>query len=890
MNDIENTCKWRTEKVILQTSLAPRSTVMAALDHRPPFTLPGWFTSEIRERSYEVIILENEFLVVTLLPELGFHMHQMYLKGTGLDLFLVNETIQSVPVSKGFVCLPGGLQFDTLKDASSSLLPSAWRVNTDVPGEVTAWMNGTDRMNSLHWAVGFRLRRGWRALQTEVRIHNTGTNVQACWPVWRATMPWSESLRPVPVGAPPPETTGFRDGIATQFGDLMEGSSRTLKSSSPVRRTWFGVYDEERDAGVIHVSGSKRASAAWMGDPNSLAPPAFENGRPAAQNYIPFEVGLETGLDVQPGERVSWKDTWVPFAGMGCPCAVDSPVVVSLSLPRKPSSTGGQPVDSIPFDFSDPDLHEKAAEADDWMISITAWKETAPVYMALEQNGLTIWSDRLALSPGQVERAALSLSREQDHSLSLLLGRSEIDTNTKHSESAGHSKPDMLSFPIEMGRPPAHLQRLVEVHESRAASGLREAINPMDIAVMFGSVLALYHFGLQSLETGQHEAAQAWFWRAAECPPSLEIPCSVRDGAALNAALDALPSHGSPNYYRGLWELAHDGPLWARPFLERAFECGPPWSEFPPLLLALAQCLSHSSLSGSETSPDSMADNLRAATLLDRAIAAGPEDVDLLLERDRLSELMLENAAARLARLAAAPSSAHSTSDIALLMAHLYLQVGDFDQAIEILEFLATAGGVQEALSLRRDALLGRALRLMVQWEMEPALEDIERALEGPAPFSTGGKPAIPQAELLWWAGLCCYRMGRSYHAQGYWQGAAAARAPGASIHAVCKALATGALGGTAQSQGMLEAIVDTTTGSEEFTDPAPASHHFPTELDARETSPSKSALARALALHALGETRAAQMRLEILMTESPNDLRLDWYRQVAAAGLLNRI
>nr|MDQ2732614.1 tetratricopeptide repeat protein [Armatimonadota bacterium] len=742
---------------------------------------------------------------------------------------------------------------------------------------------------------GFRLSRGSRALETEVHVHNTGTTSQECWPVWRATVPWSDSLQTIPMAAAPLHSTGSSPGPFAIRDRGSENGSPVPESLEPVKLEWSGVYDEERDAGFILVGNSGRMSPPLLGVPHTLLQPDAATQLSIGQTCVPLVFVPIAGSHVAPGEWVSWNDTWVPFAGIGCPCAVDSPVLVSLSPAPEPPAATHQPMDAAAFDFGEPD--ENAAEVETCTIAVTAWKPTPPVHIGLEQNKELIWSDLLALSPGKVERLTVSLSPEWDHSMSLVPERPNHEGDGDDPRDVEHLQAEMLSFSTEIVPPPAHLERLLQVHESRAAKGLRDAIDPSEVAAIFGSVLALYHYGLQSLEHGQEEEALTWFRRAAECPPGMEVPCSVRDGEAIAAAQYALPSHGSPNYYCGLWLLVRGDIELAHECLERAFQSGSPWSEHPPLLSALSKCLWRSSLPGSETAPEGAMDNsTRAVMLLDRAMAADREDVDLLLERDTVGELLSEAAAERLTRLEVAPLSVRSINDVAKRTTLLLLQVGDFDRAIELLELHSAAGTAQELLRLRRDAHLGRALRLMVQWDMEPALEDIERALDSTSPFGPGGKSSHPQAELLWWAGLCCYRMGRNFHAQGYWQGVAAARAPSASIHAFCKALATGALGGTSQSLGLLEAIREL-TASDEAWDSAgdifssnPFSEQFLPQPDSPSAAPSEAALSSALALYVLGDTRAAEMRLELLATESPANLRVEWYRQAAAAGLLERI
>ena len=105
--------------------------------------------------------LENEYLRVLILPELGGRVHTVVDRTTGRDLFYRNSVIKPALVGLTGPWISGGIEFNWPQHhRPGTYLPMDWHIEHEADGSVTAWCSDRDpfeRMRSVH---GVQLRPG----------------------------------------------------------------------------------------------------------------------------------------------------------------------------------------------------------------------------------------------------------------------------------------------------------------------------------------------------------------------------------------------------------------------------------------------------------------------------------------------------------------------------------------------------------------------------------------------------------------------------------------------------------------------------------------------------------------------------------------------------------
>ena len=124
-------------------------------------------------REWDAVHLENEYVRLVVLPELGGRIHVGYDKVTGYDFFYRNNVIKPALVGLAGPWISGGVEFNWPQHhRPATYLPVETSIETDDDGTVTLWCHDHDpfaRMSAQH---GVRLRPGSSVVELAVRLHN----------------------------------------------------------------------------------------------------------------------------------------------------------------------------------------------------------------------------------------------------------------------------------------------------------------------------------------------------------------------------------------------------------------------------------------------------------------------------------------------------------------------------------------------------------------------------------------------------------------------------------------------------------------------------------------------------------------------------------------------
>ncbi|GAA4347460.1 DUF5107 domain-containing protein [Microbacterium rhizosphaerae] len=128
---------------------------------------------ESTQREWQAVHLENRYLRVVILPELGGRIHIGYDKTTGYDFFYRNNVIKPALVGLAGPWISGGVEFNWPQHhRPATYLPVETTIEQSADGSVTVWCADHDpfaRMSAQH---GVRLRPDSSVIELVVRLHN----------------------------------------------------------------------------------------------------------------------------------------------------------------------------------------------------------------------------------------------------------------------------------------------------------------------------------------------------------------------------------------------------------------------------------------------------------------------------------------------------------------------------------------------------------------------------------------------------------------------------------------------------------------------------------------------------------------------------------------------
>lgn len=305
-------------------------------------------------KNWKAIILENDYLELTILPELGGRIFSAVDKTTGKDFFYRQHVIKPASIGMLGSWISGGVEFNSpVHHRPSTFMPVDYTIVQN-DEETIVWLYENDVFDRILIAVGIALRPDRAFFETRMRIYNrTALSKSFLW--WEnAAVPASPDYRiffPQDVGyvyfhykrnaTAYPITGGWFNGHElTANSDISRHGSTTFPTSyfsAASKYDYFGGYDEKAEQGVIHVAdhhispGKKMFTWAY----NQLSK-TWENALTDTDGpYLELMAGSYSDNQpdfswIYPYEEKNFSQFWYPFAKLGVPVYANLDMAISV--------------------------------------------------------------------------------------------------------------------------------------------------------------------------------------------------------------------------------------------------------------------------------------------------------------------------------------------------------------------------------------------------------------------------------------------------------------------------------------------------------------------------------------------------------------------------------
>jgi tetratricopeptide (TPR) repeat protein len=129
--------------------------------------------SEPVMRRWNAIHIENQYIRVMILPELGGRIHVAYDKTTDYDFFYRNNVIKPALVGLTGPWMSGGVEFNWPQHhRPATFLPVESTIERHNDGSVTVWCSDHDPFARMRGTHGIRLGGASSTIRLDVRLHN----------------------------------------------------------------------------------------------------------------------------------------------------------------------------------------------------------------------------------------------------------------------------------------------------------------------------------------------------------------------------------------------------------------------------------------------------------------------------------------------------------------------------------------------------------------------------------------------------------------------------------------------------------------------------------------------------------------------------------------------
>jgi tetratricopeptide (TPR) repeat protein len=514
-----------------------------------PYPLRDNLTNRREPVAWRTLHLENEYLRLTVLPDLGGHVYSCLDKRTGQEMFYANSTIKKALIGYRGAWAAFGIEFNfPVSHNWMSISPVDFATARHPDGSGSVWVGNVDQVYGGQWRVELRLDPGRAVLHQQVDLYNPG-DVRHRYYWWNnaAVRVWDDSrlVYPTELMATHGFTRVERWPIDASGRDLSiirnQVSGAVSLFTYGTREGFVGVYHPRTNSGTVHVAspaqlpthkvwswGHDREAADWrtaLSDDDSA--------------YVELQSGLfrnqETYAFLEPQEAVHFSEDWLPVRDLGGITRANTDAV--LHMVRDERNAGRV------------------------RLALDVTRELVGARVAATSSGARMLDTRLTLSPDHVWRAEVEAAPGSPVTFELTDGAGRVVL--RHVEGVFDRTPASAANvgPQPNLRPAGRADSVAAILES----GMTDELEGRRLAA-----LARYRAGLV-----QHGQSVALLKAAGRLGLALGLTEGENGGSPgpvgwLDAAHRRNTTDFETEYYLGVALAAAGRPGEARPHLEAA--------------------------------------------------------------------------------------------------------------------------------------------------------------------------------------------------------------------------------------------------------------------------------------------------------------------------------
>ncbi|MEZ4830888.1 MAG: DUF5107 domain-containing protein [Caldilineaceae bacterium] len=289
---------------------------------------------------YRTIVIENDFMRLTLLPELGGRIYRWEDKQSGRDILYHNPVVKPTHWGvRGWWLALGGMEWGFPLPDHGLYEYTPWRSETiadDSSASVRLYHSGP---NGLEVSVSVSLNADARFFAVTPELRNTGAaplnthfwitallapsetntvdpNSRLVWPADGITVHSSAGTRSLPMGA----TVTWPNGSGDDLSVLAQWPQHlSFFASAAPRQSAAGLVDPNDDLAVVRSFPKNVAPGLKTFYGNGLDPVLWTDG--SDDHYFELWGGpaqnFETPITLGPQQSLRWTEQWYAVPGLG---------------------------------------------------------------------------------------------------------------------------------------------------------------------------------------------------------------------------------------------------------------------------------------------------------------------------------------------------------------------------------------------------------------------------------------------------------------------------------------------------------------------------------------------------------------------------------------------
>ncbi|TCC86348.1 DUF5107 domain-containing protein [Pedobacter hiemivivus] len=294
------------------------------------------------DKSYRGLFLENEYLKIMILPELGGRIQMAYDKIKQRHFIYYNQVIKPALVGLTGPWISGGIEFNWPQHhRPSTFAPIDYKIEENEDGSKTVWVNEVEQMFHTKGLAGFTLHPDKAYIEIKAKLLNRSSLPQTF--LWWANPAvkvndYYQSVFPPDVNAVydhgKRDVSTFPIATGTYYKvDYSPGTDISMYKNIPVPTSYMAInsdydfvggYEHDSKAGLLHVANHhvSPGKKQWTWGHSDFGQAWDRNLTDEDGPYIELMTGMFTDNQpdftwLMPNEEKSFTQYFMPYRDLG---------------------------------------------------------------------------------------------------------------------------------------------------------------------------------------------------------------------------------------------------------------------------------------------------------------------------------------------------------------------------------------------------------------------------------------------------------------------------------------------------------------------------------------------------------------------------------------------
>jgi len=306
-----------------------------------PYPMLDGVTDVREDQTYKALYLENEYVKLCILPEIGGRLFYATDKTNGYEIFYRQSVVKPALIGMLGAWISGGIEWCVFHHhRNTTHMPVDYTLAENADGSKTIWFGETERRHRMKWLIGITLKPGSSCIEATVKLFNrtpqphsilywanvavhVDDNYQVIFPpsVTAATYHSKNDFVHWPIGAERYRGTDYKDVDLSWWKNHPEPVSFFAWN---LQEDFMGGYDHGKKAGVVHVADHHVVCGAklWEWGPGPRGQMWDKILTDTDGPYAELMVGAFSDNQpdyswIKPYEVKTFKQCWYPIRAIG---------------------------------------------------------------------------------------------------------------------------------------------------------------------------------------------------------------------------------------------------------------------------------------------------------------------------------------------------------------------------------------------------------------------------------------------------------------------------------------------------------------------------------------------------------------------------------------------